>query len=205
MAAKYDFRPNPNPKGDDEQQPLHPRIVVSGTKNIDDIVNEISQFSGSSSGDVLSVLTNLEDYCIRYLSNGYNVKLGNIGTFSVSLSSRKVMDKKEIRASSITFDNVNFKVAPDFMKSIRGTGHLERAEYGFSTSSKKYSKEERLSLLTEFLKTHPFITRQEYCELTGLLRDKASRELKEWVEKGAIRRNGRVPHVVYSSSEDGNV
>lgn len=203
MAAKYDFRPNPNPKGDDEQQPLHPRIVRSGTKNMDDIVHEISQFSGSSPGDVLSVLTNLENYCIRHLSNGYNVKLGNIGTFSVSLSSRKVMDKKEIRSSSVSFSNVNFKVTPDFMKSIRGTGHLERAEYGFDTSSKKYSKEERLVLLTDYLKTHPFITRQEYGELTGLLRDKAARELRELSGKGLIRRNGRVPHVVYSAVETG--
>lgn len=203
MAAKYDFRPNPNPKGDDEQQPLHPRIVTSGTKNMDDIVHEISQFSGSSPGDVLSVLTNLENYCIRHLSNGYNVKLGNIGTFSVSLSSRKVMDKKEIRSSSVNFSNVNFKVTPDFMKSIRGAGHLERAEYGFGISSKKYSKEERLVLLADYLKAHPFITRQEYGELTGLLRDKAARELRELAGKGLIRRNGRVPHVVYSAGETG--
>ena len=31
MAAEYDFRRRPNPKGDSELQPLYPRIVNKGT------------------------------------------------------------------------------------------------------------------------------------------------------------------------------
>lgn len=41
------------------------------------------------------------------------------------------------------------------------------------------------------------ITCKKYSELTGLLKNKASAELRTWAEEGRILREGRAPHVVY--------
>ena len=43
--------------------------------------------------------------------------------------------------------------------------------------------EERLHLLMEYLKQHPFITRTEYGQLTGLQKSKAWKDLNGWVKR----------------------
>ena len=52
---------------------------------------------------------------------GYNVELEGIGTFSVSLKSRPVMEKNEIRAESIHFKDVKFRSSKELrdMATIR--------------------------------------------------------------------------------------
>ena len=43
MAADYDFRRKPNEKGDEELQPLYPRIVSKGTIDCKRLFREISE------------------------------------------------------------------------------------------------------------------------------------------------------------------
>ena len=143
----------------------------------------------------------LQNLLTDYLADGYNVKLGEIGTFSATLTSRKVTDKKEIRSGSVHFDSVKFKPARHFVKEVcrKGEMELERADpaYGFKTSSPKHTQEERFGMLMEYLKEYTFITRQEYSNLTGVLKTKAAHELRQWFMEDKIKRSGRVPHVIY--------
>ena len=76
---------------------------------------------------------------------------------------------------------------------------LERVESyrAFQTSSDEYTPEERFQLLSDHLDANGFIICKKYTELTGLLKNKASAELRKWAEEGHISREGRVPHVVY--------
>ena len=52
-------------------------------------------------------------------SKGYIVELEGIGFFSISLSSRPVMDKSEIRSKSIHFRNVNFRYEKYLKKKLK--------------------------------------------------------------------------------------
>lgn len=52
MAAEYDFRRRPNPKGDGELQPLYPRIVNKGTIEMERLVQDIADMSSFTPGDV---------------------------------------------------------------------------------------------------------------------------------------------------------
>lgn len=203
MAAKYDFKVSPNIQGTEEQPTLYPKIVVSGTMELDDIAEAIAKRSSFKVGTIIGLFSDLENVITDYLANGYNVKLGKIGTFSATLTSRKVKDKKEIRASSVHFDTVKFKPTRHFLQVISGKGSLERVApaYGFKTSSDKYSKEERFDLLTAYLKEHPFITRKEYSNLTGLLKTKAANELREWSMSKKIKKEGGAPHIIYRKAE----
>jgi len=76
---------------------------------------------------------------------------------------------------------------------------LERVEpnRAFQTSSDEYTPEERFQLLIAHLKENGFITCKKYAELTGLLKNKASAELRKWYMEQKIKREGRVPHVFY--------
>ena len=199
MKAKYDFRVMPNLQGKEEEPGLYPQLVTSGTITLKDLMKHASRYSGFNPSEVLGIVTFLEDAMVEYLSQGYHVKLGDIGTFSASLTSRKVKSKKEIRAKSVHFNNVHFKADKKFRKKIEVEMKLERVEpsLAFKTSSDEYTPEERFQLLMAHLDANGFITCKKYSELTGLLKNKASAELRVWAEEGRILREGRAPHVVY--------
>lgn len=185
----------------DGKRILYPGVVVAGTWTTDDIVDTIAQRSSFSSGCVKGVVEELSNFIVNELRNGYNVKIDELGTFSLSLSSREVTDKTEIRSASIEIEKVNFRPVPDLARRIGCKARLERAECGFAKSSKKYSKAERWVLLKEYLEAHGAITRLAYSELTGLVRSTAARELKRWMEEGILDTKGRHSHAVYVLTE----
>lgn len=203
MIAQYDLKPGLSPQGKEGEPILYPKLVAYGTKNMKDILKHASMHTGLSAATVQGVVTFLEDVLAEYLASGYNVKLGNIGTFTTSLKSRKVTSKEEIRAKSIHFDNVRFKAAKELKKNIGQQMRLERVEIhrAFKTSSDEYTAEERFQLLTNHLEKNGYITRSEYSRLTGLLKTKAAGELRKWYQEGKIRKDGRAPHIVYKLKE----
>ena len=200
MKAKYDFRVMPNMQGEEaKEQTLYPQLVTSGTITLKDLTQEASKNTTFNPAEMVGIITFLEDSMVKYLAQGYHVKLGEIGTFSASLTSRKVTSKDEIRAKSIHFDNVHFRADKKLRKRIGAEMKLERVKphQGFQTSSSKHTPEERFQLLMEHLEKHGFITCKKYSELTGLLKNKASAELRDWAKDGRIRREGNAPHVMY--------
>ena len=124
MAADYDFRRKPNEKGDGEVQPLYPRIVSKGTIDSKRLFREIAEASSFTEGDLAGIMVAFQEKVSYYLSEGYHVKLGEIGYFSSSLRARPVMDKKEIRSVSISFDNVNFRATPWFRRRSSGISRI---------------------------------------------------------------------------------
>ena len=166
MATKFDFKKSPDVNGTADKTTLYPKIVVAGTKNLENIADDIAKRSGFKAGTVIGLFSDLENLLTDYLADGYNVKLGEIGTFSATLTSRKVTDKKEIRSGSVHFDSVKFKPARHFVKEVyrKGEKELEHADptYGFKTSSSKHTQEERFGMLMEYLREYTFITRQKY-------------------------------------------
>lgn len=190
MAASYDLRERPNLEGDGKPQPLYPRIVSHGTICTESLLKEISEDSTFTVGDLEGVLVSLENKIANYLKSGYHVELGKIGYFSASLKARPVMDKKEIHAPSIEFDNVNFRASAWLRKEIR-TGRLQRssAGRGFRVSS-QLGTEECLERLQLYLSKNAFITRRTYSSLTGRLKNKALDDLNNFVNQGVITRMG---------------
>lgn len=194
MAATYDFKENPNLKGDGEKQPLYPRIVSKGTISSRDLLEAIASGSTFTVGDMEGALTELENKISTYLKEGYHVELGKFGFFSAKLKSRPVMDKNEIRASSVQFDNVNFRASSWFKKQTRGD--LERVGDGFRSSS-TLSEAQRRSLLEKYLDTNAFISRTDYSNLTGVLKNRALKELKELVNQGVLIANGHKNFMIF--------
>lgn len=80
MTAKYDFKTSPDIQGDKEQATLYPQLVVSGTKDLTDLAKEIARRSTIKEGTVMGLFCDLENIIANYLADGYNVKLGELGT-----------------------------------------------------------------------------------------------------------------------------
>ena len=198
MKARYDFRVMPDIQGKGEGT-LYPQIVTEGTKTLKDIMHHAAHHAGMNEATIIGVVTYLEDVLEEFLAEGYNVKLGEIGTFSASLKSRRVKNKKEIRAQSVHFDNVNFQASKKLRKAISVKMQLERVEpyRSFRTSSDKYTEEERFQLLNGYLEKNGFISCKTYAQITGLLKGKATSELRQWYYEQKIDKEGRAPHIVY--------
>jgi len=198
MTAIYDFRENPNPKGDHKKQPLHPRIVSYGTVSTRDIFEEICRASTFTVGDLEGLMASITERLAYYLREGYHVQFGEIGYFSASLiATRSVYDPSEIHSPSIYFNNVNFRATRKFRKKM--AGYVERAKPGHGIrSSARLPEAECKRRLLRYLETHPFITRMDYSALTGRLKNTAQRDLNAFVKQGIIKRNGRANYLIYT-------
>lgn len=104
------------------------------------------------------------------------------------------MEKDEIRSASVEFDNVNFRASAWLKKNTRGT--LERSNRGFQTSA-KLNEEERKDLLEKYLDENTYITRTDYTRLTGLLKNNAMKDLKEFVNQGVLVSSGRLNQMIF--------
>ena len=198
MSALYDFLPVP-PKGNDESgSHLYPKLRPYKTVSFDELTEKIASHSGLTKGNILAVMEEIENWTKQLLSEGYRVQIGNIGTVSASLKAdAEVYDKGDIHAQSIRFDKVRVTVSKQFSKQCCGKVLRAPSWKKFKQSSSRYTEEERFAMLQAYLEEHPYITRAEYGELTGLLRNKAWQDLDKWVKAHLIDIKGRAPHRVY--------
>ncbi len=190
MAIKYNLRENSLVKEGDENR-LYPKPVISGTKYTEDIIKEMAASASFTPGVIRGVLEELGNYIERNLLNGYNVKIDNLGTFSVTLKSRPISEKNEVRSQSIELDSMKFRPTVDVIKTLKSKSHFERTRIGFHSSSQKYTREERKEMLMKHLDNNGNISNMEYAELTGLLPSTSLRELNYFVSNNIIIKRGR--------------
>lgn len=200
MSAHYDLYETPDPNNTGEKQPLHARIVPSGTYSKKDFLERVSRSSQTFNYNVIDAVVGVViDELAEALSEGYVVELGELGHFSISLKcTHKVMNKRDIRSESITFDNVHLRTSKEFKRKIKREIELERVDKSKHSSQKvEFTLEQRLHKLQVFLKKNGGITRLEYSSLTGLSRLKAIDELNVFIGKGILRKRGAGRTVFY--------
>lgn len=198
MSALYDLLPVPSTGNGENTPKLYPKMVSYQTVTFDELAEKIARHSGLTKGNILAVMEEIESWSTQLLSDGYRVQIGNIGTASVSLKTDvEVYDKEDMHAQSVRFDKVKMNISKQFSKQCRGKVLRAPAWKKFRQSSCQYSEEERLALLRNYLDKHPYITRTEYGNLTGLLRNKAWQDLDKWTKAHLIDVRGRAPHRVY--------
>ena len=96
--------------GDDVAAPkAYAQAQSKGTTDIEELSEKISQATTMTRGDVKGVLASLEDEIIDRLLNGEIVKLGDLGTFRVSLQSTGAESMEAFTAANIKKANVVFR------------------------------------------------------------------------------------------------
>ncbi len=186
MAAIYRMEKNPPKQGEEENQVLHPRIVPNGTVTTEQLIELATDRSTFTTGDLKGAISLLSELLAFKLRDGYNVKLDGIGLFSVSLQSRPVTDKGELRSESVHFKNVNFRCDAGLKKALK-TMHVSRKKESKKTS---YSEAERRRRLLWYLENHTYITTNDYYRLNACTDYQARKELKQFVEDGTLQEIG---------------
>ena len=186
MAANYKLVRNPDPANSDKLKPLHPRIKSLGTLSIEQLADRAQGRSSLSPATIKSALLVISDLLQETLREGYNVNLNSIGYFSVSLKSRPVMEKNEIRSESVHFSHVNFRCAQE-LKDKLSTMEVTRAQ---SITVPNLSQTEKELRLKKHFEQKLNLTTTEYMNLTYCSRQKALKELKSLVQEDKITKIG---------------
>ena len=164
---------------------VYPKMVTDQTLTTKEFIDELHKHLRTVDKGVLTgVMCGMADTLSSLLSRGYNVTLDDIGTFSMSL---KFIDDKptEIQEEGdrmlyrrVGVKDINFKTAPEMMRSLQMRTKFERVMTGARLLKKNlYTLEQRIENALAIIDDKGHITLGEYAQVNNLSRTTASKEL----------------------------
>ena len=141
------------------------------------------------------------------MGQGYSVKIDNLGVFTPALGLRQDREREtgeegdtKRNAVSICLKDIHFKVDKELLYRTARHCHLKRSTDKFQRSSTSvFLRRNGWNGQKNTLEKNSFMTQADYCQLTGLLKSAASRELREWIAnpESGIDYKGRGTHKIY--------
>lgn len=196
MSAYYDLYQTPDPTGESEEPKLHARILPKGTITADKFFEIVHKATGFSPAILDGTLQAITDELQHWLADGWNVEVGELGFFSISLKcDHYVQDRKEIRSPSVHFQNMNLRISSKLRKRFE-VMELERKASPYVSHS-TLSLEERRQRLLRHLDQYDCIMRADYEALTGKTKLQAVADLNQFIEEGILCKYGSGRTVVY--------
>ena len=120
MSVKYNIVERKNPLDNKAPSKFYASAKADGEINLKAIAKEISGGSTTvSDTDVLAVINDLIKAIARHLINGEIVKLGDFGTFRITLSSEGVESIEKVNTSVIKNSKINFRPGEDLRDMLR--------------------------------------------------------------------------------------
>lgn len=167
------------------------RACSLGTYKIDDISKLISSRSSLSPADAKSALDSFS-WVIQYaLSQGINVYLDGIGSFSPSLKTKGTDGDR----FAVEVNGINFRCNKQLLKGLQSVG-LKR-NYQSEKAQKRVDEKDWTEEVIQVAKQYGYMSPNLYCSLVGCSRFRATKEMKKYVERGILVREGRGSHTIY--------
>ena len=198
--AKYTMRQVPQGLGKHPSQ--HPRLISEGRLSTEDLSERMAEGCTFSRAEIEGVLQLLAEELAKRLAEGYIVHIDGVGRFRPKLGYRKEVSPTEgeetatRNAASLELADVRFHADRRLVQRTRRASRLQRAPHRSYTRPRE-GREQRLSQLLSYLRTHHILARSEYVKLTGLSPTAATAELKDFVTAGHILRKGIASHSTY--------
>lgn len=110
MSVKYSLALMSSKPGDREApKKYYAKAQADGVVTMDEMADDIAYATSLTDGDVLNVVRALIRQMKKHLSAGKIVKMEQLGTFQVQVSSAGAEEKKDFSASNITGVSVQFR------------------------------------------------------------------------------------------------
>ena len=132
-SVTYSVVPRINPRDKEAAPKFYAQAQARGDVNIREMATRIQGSCTMTKADVYAVLVALEDVIVEALQNGEIVRLGELGTFQVSLSGKGAVTSEDYDASLIKKARINFR------PGLTLAGMLD--SLSFSKVAIKYPKE----------------------------------------------------------------
>lgn len=203
--AEYQMQESslPNEEG---KSTMYPRMILWSQVDLEYLASNINYASSFTPGDIMGLVRSLTQEMAQQMALGHSVKIDGLGVFSPSLGLRQGKEPetgeegtRKRNSTSICIDNIDFRADKQLIKETGRRCTLSRSKMKPARSSQKFTAEQRLKLAQTYLEENPYMQVADYCRLTGLLRNTAAKELKQWAEQPetGIDTRGRASHKVY--------
>lgn len=108
-TVKYSVIPRINPRDRETEPKYYAQVKQSGDVSLREMCERIEQSCTVTKADVHAVLVAMEDVIVDALKGGEIIRLGDLGTLRVSLSSKGALSEKEYTSSLITKKRIIFR------------------------------------------------------------------------------------------------
>lgn len=189
MTILFDWFETPGTNAE-EKRTLHARPCFNGTSNTKTIAKRIQARSSLTTGDIIAVLSELNDVIGEELQNGRQVHINGLGYFSPTLGIEGEVTeemKPQIRNRKVRFKSVSFRPDKELRASI-GTPKLKQTRW--EAHSQAHTPEEIEQLLSAFFAEHLFLTRRELQFLLNIKKSAACDLIKTLSEEGKLLNKG---------------
>ena len=116
----YSVAPRINPRDKEAAPKYYGRVQANGDVNIREMSERIQQTCTVHKADVQAVLLGLEDVITDALKSGEIVRLGDLGTFQIGISSKGALKEEDWDESLIQKARINFRPGNALMNAISG-------------------------------------------------------------------------------------
>ena len=131
----YSVAPRINPRDKEAAPKYYGRVQANGDVNIREMSERIQQTCTVHKADVQAVLLALEDTITDALKGGEIVRLGDLGTLQIGISSKGAVTEEDYDASLIKKARINFRPGSALVGCLSGLS--------FQKVKPRYTKEDK--------------------------------------------------------------
>ena len=137
----YSVSPRINPRDKDAAPKYYGHVQARGDISLREMAERIQSTCTVHKSDVFAVLVALEDVITEALKSGEIVRLGDLGTFQISISSKGAATEEDYTDSLIKKARINFRPGSALMGALSGLT--------FQKVAVKYTKNEEDEVVEE--------------------------------------------------------
>ena len=195
MAIQFELYKSPNPKDEEDKELYHARVVNFQHIDTDYLAKEIQQATSLTEGDVKAVLESLSHFMGSRLREGERVHLDGIGYFRVSLTTTEpVVAATKRKLTKVKMAGVKFRADQKLKNEI---GTIKAKALKANEHSAKLTDKEIDRRLTNYFATRPFMTRNDFQSVCGMMRTTAMRHIRRLRTEGKLKNEGTMLQPIY--------
>ena len=119
-SVNYSVSPRINPRNKEEDPKFYGHVQASGDINLREMAERIQQTCTVHKSDVFAVLVALEDVIVESLQSGEIVRLGDLGTLQISISSKVALTEEMFSEAHIKKARINFRPGSALVGALNG-------------------------------------------------------------------------------------
>lgn len=119
MPVKYIVVPHKIPSKPDQPLVYYPRVKSSGEVSLREIANDIAAESTFSQADTMGVIESFLQSIPRYLADGMIVRLGELGSFYLSVQAEGASEPEKVNVSKIKGNRLRFRAGKLIKKMLK--------------------------------------------------------------------------------------
>ena len=131
----YSVSPRINPRDKEAAPKYYAHVQANGDTNLREMSERIQQTCTVHKSDVFAVLVALEDVITEALKNGEIVRLGDLGTLQIGISSKGAVTEEDFSDALIHKARINFRPGSALMGAL--------TNLTFAKVKPRYTKEDK--------------------------------------------------------------